>query len=34
VETTLRSLTELLTEPTVPDDVTARAGAQLYRLFC
>ena len=28
------SLTRLLTEPSVPDEVTARAGALLYRYFC
>jgi CelD/BcsL family acetyltransferase involved in cellulose biosynthesis len=31
---TLTALTGLLTGPTVPDDVTARAGALLYRYFC
>jgi hypothetical protein len=30
----LRDLTDLLTEDTVPDDITARAGALLYRYFC
>lgn len=30
----LNRLTGLLTEPSVPDDVTARAGALLYRYFC
>ena len=34
VERTLGTLTELLTEPAVPDAVTAEAGAALYRLFC
>ncbi len=34
VEDTLRSLTGLLTDPAVPDAVTARAGALLYRVFC
>jgi CelD/BcsL family acetyltransferase involved in cellulose biosynthesis len=28
------TLTELLTDPSVPDSVTARAGAALYRYFC
>lgn len=28
------ALTELLTEPTVPDEITDRAGALLYRYFC
>jgi CelD/BcsL family acetyltransferase involved in cellulose biosynthesis len=31
---TLTALTGLLTDPAVPDDVTARAGALLYRYFC
>lgn len=31
---TLANLTDLLTGDDVPDDVTARAGALLYRLFC
>jgi hypothetical protein len=30
----LRNLTDLLTDDAVPDDVTARAGALLYRYFC
>lgn len=30
----LRRLTELLTDPAVPDAITARAGALLYRYFC
>jgi CelD/BcsL family acetyltransferase involved in cellulose biosynthesis len=30
----LGRLTELLTDPTVPDDITARAGDELYRYFC
>ena len=30
----LGSLTQLLTGNTVPDDVTERAGALLYRYFC
>lgn len=34
VEATLRDLTGLLTEPDVPDSVTERAGAALYRYFC
>jgi CelD/BcsL family acetyltransferase involved in cellulose biosynthesis len=34
VEQMLSQVTELLTEPSVPDDVTARAGAALYRFFC
>ncbi|MGY1624202.1 lipid II:glycine glycyltransferase FemX [Geodermatophilus sp. SYSU D00965] len=34
VEDTLRAATELLTDPSVPDPVTARAGAHLYRFFC
>jgi CelD/BcsL family acetyltransferase involved in cellulose biosynthesis len=34
VEQTLRVVTELLTDPSVPDPVTARAGAALYRFFC
>lgn len=29
----LRDVTRLLTDPTVPDDVTERAGAALYRYF-
>lgn len=34
VEDTLRVVTDLLTDPSVPDPVTARAGASLYRFFC
>jgi CelD/BcsL family acetyltransferase involved in cellulose biosynthesis len=34
VEETLGAVTELLTDPAVPDAVTARAGATLYRFFC
>jgi hypothetical protein len=34
VDALLRSLTGLLTEPTVPDGITERAGAELYRYFC
>jgi CelD/BcsL family acetyltransferase involved in cellulose biosynthesis len=34
VEETLGQVTSLLTEPGVPDDVTARGGAALYRYFC
>jgi CelD/BcsL family acetyltransferase involved in cellulose biosynthesis len=30
----LGELTRLLTDPSVPDEVTARAGALLYRYFC
>ncbi|HLU58255.1 MAG TPA: GNAT family N-acetyltransferase [Pseudonocardia sp.] len=30
----LGELTRLLTEPSVPDEITARAGALLYRYFC
>lgn len=30
----LGELTRLLTDPAVPDEVTARAGALLYRYFC
>ncbi len=30
----LGGLTRVLTEPSVPDEVTARAGALLYRYFC
>jgi CelD/BcsL family acetyltransferase involved in cellulose biosynthesis len=33
-EQTLRRVTELLTDPAVPHDVTERGGAALYRLFC
>jgi CelD/BcsL family acetyltransferase involved in cellulose biosynthesis len=34
VEHTLRVVTDLLTDPSVPDLITARAGTHLYRLFC
>jgi CelD/BcsL family acetyltransferase involved in cellulose biosynthesis len=34
VRDTLRSLTELLTDPSVPPAITDRAGAVLYRFFC
>jgi CelD/BcsL family acetyltransferase involved in cellulose biosynthesis len=34
VETTLRSVTGLLTDPDVPDHVAERGGAALYRFFC
>ena len=34
VEETLRNMTGLLTDPGVPDDVTARGGSALYRYFC
>lgn len=34
VERTLRVVTDLLTDPSVPDGITARAGASLYRFFC
>ncbi len=34
VDATLHLVTELLTDPAVPDAVTARAGAALYRYFC
>lgn len=34
LESTLSAMTSLFTEPTVPDEVTARAGAELYHLFC
>jgi CelD/BcsL family acetyltransferase involved in cellulose biosynthesis len=34
IERTLRTVTELLTDPAVPDDVTDRGGSALYRLFC
>jgi CelD/BcsL family acetyltransferase involved in cellulose biosynthesis len=34
VQETLHALTDLLTDPSVPDDITDRAGAVLYRLFC
>jgi CelD/BcsL family acetyltransferase involved in cellulose biosynthesis len=30
----LGELTRLLTDPSVPDEITARAGAVLYRYFC
>jgi CelD/BcsL family acetyltransferase involved in cellulose biosynthesis len=31
---TLGRLTELLTDPTVPDEITVAAGEELYRYFC
>jgi hypothetical protein len=34
VEETLRLVTGLLTDPSVPDDITARGGVALYRHFC
>lgn len=34
VETTLRTVTALLTDPTVPDAISDRGGAALYRFFC
>ncbi len=34
VDVMLSQLTELLTEESVPEDLTARAGALLYRYFC
>ncbi len=34
VEETLAAITDLLTDPSVPQAVTARAGAALYRFFC
>ncbi|HEY4605542.1 MAG TPA: GNAT family N-acetyltransferase [Blastococcus sp.] len=34
VETALRSMTSLLTDPAVPDHITERGGAALYRFFC
>jgi CelD/BcsL family acetyltransferase involved in cellulose biosynthesis len=34
VEATLRTVTDLLTDPAVPDHVTDRGGAALYRFFC
>jgi CelD/BcsL family acetyltransferase involved in cellulose biosynthesis len=34
VEQTLTALTDLLTHPSVPEAITARAGAVLYRFFC
>ena len=34
VEDLLGVVTELLTDPSVPDHVTERAGGALYRLFC
>lgn len=34
VEQTLRVMTDLLTDPTAPDELAARAGAALYRYFC
>jgi hypothetical protein len=30
----LGTLTELLTDDSVPDEVTRKAGALLYRYFC
>jgi CelD/BcsL family acetyltransferase involved in cellulose biosynthesis len=33
-ERTLRAVTDLLTDPSVPRAVTERAGAELYRYFC
>jgi hypothetical protein len=30
----LGELTRLLTDSSVPDEITARAGALLYRYFC
>ena len=30
----LGTVTDLLTDPSVPDAVTERAGAALYRFFC
>ena len=34
VEQTLSTMTALFTDPSVPDSVTERAGAALYRFFC
>jgi hypothetical protein len=34
VQATVDRLVSLLTEPDVPDEITARAGDELYRLFC
>jgi hypothetical protein len=34
VDRTLHAVTDLLTDPAVPSEVTARAGALLYRFFC
>jgi CelD/BcsL family acetyltransferase involved in cellulose biosynthesis len=34
VEDLLRTVTELLTDPSVPNAVTERAGSALYRFFC
>lgn len=34
VEQTLSTMTALFTDPSVPDSVTERAGASLYRYFC
>jgi CelD/BcsL family acetyltransferase involved in cellulose biosynthesis len=34
VEQLLAAITRLLTDPSVPDDVSDRAGAALYRFFC
>jgi len=34
VDETLRLMTGLLTDPSVPDEITERGGAALYRFFC
>jgi CelD/BcsL family acetyltransferase involved in cellulose biosynthesis len=34
VDRTLHDVTDLLTDPAVPSEVTAQAGALLYRFFC
>ena len=34
IEHTFNRITHLLTDPGVPDEVTAAAGAELYRYFC
>ncbi len=34
IDALLGGLTELLTEESVPDEITARGGALLYRYFC
>ncbi len=34
VEALLGTVTSLLTDPTVPEELTARAGRELYRYFC
>ena len=34
VDLVLSAATDLFTDPSVPDDVTSRAGAALYRFFC